>query len=123
VAAGGVHEQLERVERARGGSRRLDRRGRADDDVALVECGDQGGELVLGELVLVGERLELALLDEAALGGLLEQALGRRQIVQMNRVAQWNPLPGVRGPRPSRARRPRRAGVARDMPVGPSGYL
>jgi hypothetical protein len=41
--------------------------------------------------VFVGKRLELLLLDEAALGGLLEQALGRREVVQVNRFAQWNP--------------------------------
>jgi hypothetical protein len=62
----------------------------AHDDVALVERGAKGGELVLVQLVLVRERLELPLLDEAALGGLLEQALGRRQIVQVNRFAQWD---------------------------------
>jgi hypothetical protein len=38
--------------------------------------------------MLVGERLNVLLLDEAALGGLLEQALDRREVVQMNRVAQ-----------------------------------
>jgi hypothetical protein len=38
--------------------------------------------------VLVGERLDVLLLDEAALGGLLEQALDRREVVQVNRVAQ-----------------------------------
>jgi hypothetical protein len=38
--------------------------------------------------MLVGERLNVLLLDETALGGLLEQALGRREVVQMNRVAQ-----------------------------------
>jgi len=43
--------------------------------------------------VLVRQRFDLLLLDEAALGGLLEQALGRREVVQMNRVAQWNPFP------------------------------
>jgi hypothetical protein len=42
--------------------------------------------------VLVGERFELLLLDEAALRGLLDQALGRREVMQMNRVAQWNPF-------------------------------
>jgi hypothetical protein len=41
--------------------------------------------------VFVGQRLELLLLDEAALGGLLEQVLGRRKVVQINRVAQLNP--------------------------------
>ena len=60
----------------------------AHDDVALFERGAQRGEVVLGQLVLVGERLDVLLLDEAALGGLLEQALGRREIVQVNRVAQ-----------------------------------
>jgi len=43
--------------------------------------------------VLVGQRLELPLLDETALGGLLEQALGRRQVVQMNGVAQLSAFP------------------------------
>jgi hypothetical protein len=38
--------------------------------------------------VLVGESLNVLFLDEAALGGLLEQALDRREVVQMNRVAQ-----------------------------------
>jgi len=38
--------------------------------------------------VLVGESLNVLLLDETALGGLLEQALGRREIVQVNGVAQ-----------------------------------
>jgi hypothetical protein len=38
--------------------------------------------------VFVGESLNVLLLDETALGGLLEQALYRREVVQMNRVAQ-----------------------------------
>jgi hypothetical protein len=42
--------------------------------------------------VLIGKRHELLLVDEAALGGLLDQALGRREVVQMNRVAQLNPF-------------------------------
>jgi hypothetical protein len=42
--------------------------------------------------VLVREGLELLLLDETALGGLLDQALGRRKIVQVNRVAQFKSL-------------------------------
>jgi hypothetical protein len=98
VAPGRIHEELERVERARRRRRRLRRRdGGADDDVALVERGVQRGELVIGQLVLVRERLELPLLDEAAVGGLLDQALGRRQIMQM-RVSQWNlPLSSVVG--------------------------
>jgi len=49
--------------------------------------------------VLVGERLQLALVDMAALRGLLDQALGRREIMQMNCVVQWNPLLS-RGPLP-----------------------
>ena len=69
----------------------------AHDDVALLERGAQGRELVVGELVLVCEGLDLLLLDEAALGGLLEQALGRRQVVQMDRVAQRNTFLSWRG--------------------------
>jgi hypothetical protein len=91
VAAGGVHEELQWVEGARGRRRRRLRRrgGGADDDVALVEGGPERRDLVVGQLVLVGKGLELALLDEAALRRLLEQAVGRRQIVQV-RVSQWN---------------------------------
>ncbi|TMM11238.1 MAG: hypothetical protein E6F98_11265 [Actinobacteria bacterium] len=99
---------MERIERARRGGRLGGRHGGANDDVALVEGDAQRRDLVLAQLVLVGERLELPLLDEAALGGLLEQALGRRQIVQM-RVSQWDrPLSFSRGAAPSQARRPRR---------------
>ena len=58
----------------------------------------QGSELLVLELVLVRQRLDLLLLDEAALGGLLEQALGRREVVQMNRVAQLNPFRLKMGP-------------------------
>jgi hypothetical protein len=92
VPARCVHEELQRVERAR------DRRGCdparlfgrlvAHDDVALLERGAEPGDVVLGQLVLVGESLNVLLLDETALGGLLEQALDRREVVQMNRVAQ-----------------------------------
>jgi hypothetical protein len=94
VAAGGVHEELQRVQRAarRGDGAGLRRLLGAHDDVALLERGLQRLELLLGELVLVREGLELLLLDEAALGGLLDQALGRRKIVQMNRVAQFKSL-------------------------------
>ena len=95
VPAGRVHEELERVEgAARRGRRVAGLRGGlgAHDDVALVERGPQRRELVVGELVLVGERHELLLVDETALGGLLDQALGRREVVQVNRVAQWNPF-------------------------------
>jgi hypothetical protein len=42
--------------------------------------------------VLVSEGLELLLLDETALSGLLEQALGGRKVMQMYRLAQWNPF-------------------------------
>jgi len=77
----------------------LRRRLGAHDDVALLERGPQRRELVVAELVLIGERDELLLLDEAALGGLLDEALGRREIVQMNRVGQWNPFRSKAGPR------------------------
>jgi hypothetical protein len=92
VPARRVHEELQRVERARDrcGCDRARLLGRllAHDDVALFERGPQTGEVVLGQLVLVGESLNVLLLDETALGGLLEQALGRREVVQVNRVAQ-----------------------------------
>jgi hypothetical protein len=92
VTTRGVHEELKRVERARDRRRcdraRLLRRLLAYDDVALFERGAETGDVVLGQLVLVGESLNVLLLDETALGGLLEQALDRREVVQMNRVAQ-----------------------------------
>jgi hypothetical protein len=92
VAARCVHEELQRVECAgdRGGRNRARLLGRlvAHDDVALLERGAEAGEVVLAQLVLVGKRLNVLLLDEAALGSLLEQTLGRREVVQMNRVAQ-----------------------------------
>jgi hypothetical protein len=92
VPAGCIHEELQRVQRA--GNRRgcdwarLLARLLAHNDVALLERGAESGEVVLGQLVLVGECLNLLLLDETALGGLLEQALGRREVVQVNGVAQ-----------------------------------
>jgi hypothetical protein len=95
VAAGRVHEELEGIEGAAGRGRQgAGLRGGvgAHDDVALIERGPQRGEIVLAELVLVGKRRELLLIDEAALGGLLDEALGRREVVQVNRVAQWNPF-------------------------------
>jgi hypothetical protein len=103
VAAGCVHEELERVERPRGrptgdGGGLLLRSRCAHDDVTLLERSPKRGDLLVAELVLVRKRLDLLLLDEAALGGLLEQALGRREVVQMNRVAQLNPFPIVVGP-------------------------
>jgi hypothetical protein len=68
--------------------------------------------------VLVGERLELLLFDEAALGGLLDEALGRRQVMQMNRVAQLNPSLGRNGARWAAASwRSARAGKTRDSPI------
>ena len=92
VPARCVHEQLQRVERARdrcGCDRaRLFARLLAHDDVALFERDAKTGDVVLGQLVLVGESLNVLLLDETALGGLLEQALDRREVMQMNRVAQ-----------------------------------
>jgi hypothetical protein len=92
VAARCVHEELQWVERA--GNRcgchraRLLRRLLAHDDVALFERGAETGDVVLGQLVFVGESLNVLFLDETALGGLLEQALGRREVVQVNGVAQ-----------------------------------
>jgi hypothetical protein len=92
VPARRVHEQLQRIQRARDGCgcdrARLLRRLFAHDDVALFERGAQTGDVVLGQLVLVGQSLNVLLLDETALGGLLEQALDRREIVQVNRVVQ-----------------------------------
>jgi hypothetical protein len=44
--------------------------------------------------MLVGERHELLLVDETALRGLLDEALGRREIVQVNRSGQLNPFLG-----------------------------
>jgi hypothetical protein len=97
VPAGGVHEQLERVERAgdrsgRNGARLLGRFV-AHDDIALLERGTQTGDVVLGQLVLVGESLNVLLLDETALGGLLEQALDGREVVQVNRLVQCCSFP------------------------------
>jgi hypothetical protein len=92
VAARRVHEELQRVERARdrrrGDRARLLRGLLAHNDVALLERDAKAGEVVLGQLVLVRQRLDVLLLDEAALGGLLEQALDRREVMQVNRVAQ-----------------------------------
>jgi Lhr-like helicase len=92
VAARRVHEELQRVERA-GDGRGRDRASLlgsllAHDDIALLECGAKAGEVVLRQLVLVRQSLDVLLLDEAALGGLLEQALDRREVMQVNRVVQ-----------------------------------
>ena len=94
VPSRGVHEELERVEGAgRGGPGLCGGRSGAHDHVALLERRAEPGHLVVGHLVLVGQRLELPLLDETALGGLLEQALGRHQIVQMARLVQRRAFP------------------------------
>jgi len=47
--------------------------------------------------VLVGERLQLPLVDGTALRGLLDEALGRRQIMQVNRLVQLSPFLGRMG--------------------------
>jgi hypothetical protein len=64
--------------------------------------------------VLVGERLQLLLLDVTAVRGLLDEALGRRQIVQMNRVVQFNPFLGRGG---AAGQRPPRRAQAREEPA------
>jgi hypothetical protein len=64
----------------------------AHDDVALLERDAESRDVVFGQLVFVRQRLDVLLLDEAALGGLLEQTLGRREVVQMNGFAQFNVL-------------------------------
>ena len=64
----------------------------AHDDVALVERGAECRDVVLGQLMLVRQSLDVLLLDEAALGGLLEQTLGRREVVQVNGFVQFNVL-------------------------------
>ena len=47
--------------------------------------------------MLVRQSLNVLLLDESALGGLLEQALGRGEVVQMNGFVQFNVLSLVNG--------------------------
>jgi hypothetical protein len=42
--------------------------------------------------VLVRQSLDVLLLDEPALSGLLEQTLGRREVVQVNGFAQFTIL-------------------------------
>jgi hypothetical protein len=49
--------------------------------------------------VLVREGLDVLLLDETALGGLLEQALGGREVVQVNGLVQFNVLSLRKGSR------------------------
>ena len=78
--------------------------------------------LLLGQLVLVGEGFELLLFDEAALGGLLDEALGRRQIVQM-RLSQWNLPLSVEGTAPFATPGAPARGGARDCRSAPLGYL
>jgi hypothetical protein len=80
-----VHQQRQRVRGARdrvllllpvlGWAGRGDRR--EDLDLARLELGAQGRELVFFELVLERERLEGALLDRALLLRLLEDGLNR----------------------------------------------
>jgi len=60
----------------------------AHDDIALFERGAKSREVVLGQLVLVRQSLDVLLLDESTLGGFLEQALGRGEVVQMYRFVQ-----------------------------------
>ena len=60
----------------------------AHDDVALFERYAESREVVLGQLVLIRQRLDVLLLDETALGGFLEQTLGGREVVQMYRLVQ-----------------------------------
>jgi hypothetical protein len=77
VPAGLVEEELERIgrDRGRGVPGRLD--GvllglRPQLDVALLERAPKVIEVLPLDVVLEGERLELALLQEASLGGLVE---------------------------------------------------
>ena len=74
--------------------------------------------IFVGQIVLVGERLELPFLDETAISGLLDEALGRRQIVQV-RISQWNLPLSVGGTAPFAGPEAPARGVARDLPVGP----
>jgi hypothetical protein len=64
----------------------------AHDDIALFERGAECRDVVLGQLVLVRQSLNVLLLDESALGGLLEQTLGRGEVVQVNGLVQFNVL-------------------------------
>ncbi len=85
-----IHEQLQWVERA---ARRSCDGARlllwlAHDYIALLERGAQGRQVVLGQLVFVREGLNLLLLDETALSGLLEQAVDGREVVQVNCLVQ-----------------------------------
>jgi hypothetical protein len=64
----------------------------AHDDIALFERGAESRDVVLGQLVLVRQSLDVFLLDESALSGLLEQTLGRREVVQVNGLVQFTIL-------------------------------
>ena len=64
----------------------------AHDHIALLERGAESRDVVLGQLVIVRQSLDLLLLDESALGGLLEQTLGRGEVVQMNGLVQFTIL-------------------------------
>jgi hypothetical protein len=65
---------------------------REDLDLARLELGLQGGELVLLELVLKSKRFEGGLLDLAVLLGLLEDGLDR--CFEFDR-AQFSSLPSL----------------------------
>jgi hypothetical protein len=64
----------------------------AHDDVALFERQPERRNVVLGQLVLVRQRRDVLLLDESALGGLLEQTLDGGEVVQVNGFVQLNVL-------------------------------
>jgi hypothetical protein len=94
VAAGLVQEQLEGIRRdcGRSGAGRLD--GvllglRPQLDLALFERASQFVEVLPLDVVLEGERLELALLEEASLGGLVEQRL---DVCKLEQLVQNDPL-------------------------------
>jgi hypothetical protein len=91
----GVHEELQRVERAArlsGHDRPRLLLGLAHDDIALLERGAESRDVVLGQLVFVRQSLDVLLLDESALSGLLEQTVGGGEVVQVNGFVQFNVL-------------------------------
>src|SRR5439155_3110870 len=76
IPTGPVHEQGQAVGRAENlaaSGRALDDARSDDLDVALLELGPQGRQLLVVEVVLVGERLERLLLDCAPILGLLQE--------------------------------------------------
>jgi hypothetical protein len=98
VAADLVEEELERIGRARRGSRQIEGRRRGLRlggrlvlgldalDAASVELVDDLGELCLVEIVLERQRLEVRLADRAALVGVIDEL---RQKIVLQRV-QWS---------------------------------